>query len=80
MSDDIDRAQEREQRDRELALLALRERIDAASRPRDPAVDGRCVECDEAIEPGRLKALPLTNRCAACAHIAEQRRRNGPWT
>lgn len=79
MTDEIDRAQEREQRDRDMALLALRERIDAANAPRDPALDGLCVDCGEPIEDGRLKVLPLTSRCADCAHLAEQRFRGTTW-
>lgn len=80
MTDDIDRAQEREQIDREFALRAQRLRAQAALAPRDPAKDAVCMDCDGDIEPARLKALPLTNRCAGCARIAEGQLRGGAWT
>lgn len=34
---------------------------------------GTCQECDEAIAPRRLAALPWAQRCLACAERAEQR-------
>lgn len=40
MADEIDRAQEREQHDREIALAA-------AKKPLDPGVPGNCDFCDE---------------------------------
>lgn len=74
MSDDIDRAQEREQLDRDLALHATRTRIAASLQPHDTAVDGRCVDCDGPIEEARLAALAhKTSRCAACARDFEHR-------
>lgn len=76
MTDDIDRAQAREEQDRDLALAALRERIDAALTPRDPSLDGLCIDCDEPIEPARIAALRgCVSRCIECASAAEQRAR-----
>lgn len=80
MSDDIDRAQEREQQDREAALRATLPRVAAAHAPRDPAQDALCLDCGGEIEPLRLKLLPFTPRCAECAHIEERRLRTAPWS
>lgn len=65
--DEIELSQQREQRDRDIALAqhAASQRVVAT-----PA-DGLCVDCDEAIEPARLRALGATERCATCAHRAE---------
>lgn len=74
--DDVDRAQVREQRDRDLALAAMRERIDASLTPRDPSIDGLCIDCDEPIEPARIKALRgCVSRCVTCATRFEQHMR-----
>lgn len=74
MADDIDRAQDREQTDRELALKAQAARIAASSEPIDPAQAGFCIECEQPIEPARLQALRgATVRCSACARDFEQR-------
>ncbi|MEI7036451.1 TraR/DksA C4-type zinc finger protein [Fulvimonas yonginensis] len=76
MNDDIDRAQEQQQRDNDMALQRVRERIAASFQPRDASVDGTCIDCDDAIEPERLKVLAgKTSRCASCAHDHEQRTR-----
>ncbi len=69
LADDIDRAQEREQFDRELALAAARRA------PASTPDDGCCVECGEAIEPARIKALGGTQLCAHCARMQEARAR-----
>ena len=70
MADDIDRAQEREQHDRELAIRAAQLRVEESFAPRDPSVAGLCIDCDEAIEPERLRVLSFrTSRCASCAHL-----------
>lgn len=73
--DDVDAAQAREQNDRDVALLAMRERIDAALVPRDASIDGVCIDCDEPIEPKRIKALPNCSRCIECAKRHEHRLR-----
>jgi len=74
--DEMDRAQSREAHDRELALAAMRERIDASLAPRDPAIDGLCIDCDEPIEPERIAALRgCVSRCIDCARLHEQRTR-----
>ncbi|KAB2901269.1 MAG: TraR/DksA family transcriptional regulator [Dokdonella sp.] len=66
--DEIDRAQEREQLDRSLALDALRRRLQAM---RD-AGTARCVDCDEEIDPRRRAAVPHARRCAPCQHRWEK--------
>ena len=77
MADDIDRAQEREQLDRDLALRAAQERIAASFTPRDPSVASFCIDCDGSIEPERLVALNhKTSRCAECARLFEVMFRN----
>ena len=74
--DDIDRAQAREQRDRDLALAAMRERIDASLTPRDPSIDGLCIDCDQSIDPERIAALRgCCSRCIECAERYEQQLR-----
>lgn len=76
MSDAIDKAQEREALDRELALRAMSERIAASHTPRDVSVDGLCIDCQEPIEASRLRVLAgKTSRCASCAHDFEHRMR-----
>lgn len=75
MADDMDRAQERDQHDRDAAIRAALLKIEAAFAPRDTAVDGLCIDCDEAIEPERL-AVIRTARCADCARQNEQRMRH----
>jgi len=60
--DDIDRAQEREQLDRALALAALQRRLD--HEPRSGAT--HCVDCGEQIDPRRRAAVPCAQRCADC--------------
>lgn len=79
MTDDIERAQEIEQRDRDNALrlqLERQERINASFAPREQGVEAICIDCNDAIEPARLKALHhKTSRCAQCARDHEHRLR-----
>lgn len=78
MADDMDRAQLLDGFDRDVAMRNVQARIAAAHAPRDPRVDGECIDCGEAIEPARLAALRgTTARCADCAAQAEQRMRMG---
>lgn len=67
--DEIDRAQEHEQRDRDGALAAYRaRRIAAAFAPVSPIGARDCIDCGAPIEPARLAALRgCTSRCTACA-------------
>lgn len=74
MADDIDRAQDREQTDRDLALKAQAARIAASFEPIDPAQAGFCIDCEQPIEAARLQALRgATVRCSACARDFEAR-------
>jgi len=68
--DDIDRAQEREQFDRDNAIRAIRQRLATA-----PNNDGRCIECGDEIEPRRLAAIgPSCRLCYPCALNREDHR------
>jgi RNA polymerase-binding transcription factor DksA len=71
--DDIDRAQHREQIDRDAAIAAAQARIAASYDPRAASVDGRCIDCDTPIDPARLAAVSMTSRCTACAASRERR-------
>ena len=64
--DEIDRAQEREQLDRSLALAMHAWQGRATTPP-----DGCCVDCGALIEPARLRALGATDVCATCAAARE---------
>lgn len=76
MSDEIDRAQAAEARDRDLAIRGTQRRIADSFAARDVSVDGVCIDCGEPIEPARLLALDhRTGRCAHCARDREQRMR-----
>ncbi|HSI41779.1 MAG TPA: TraR/DksA C4-type zinc finger protein [Xanthobacteraceae bacterium] len=68
MSDDVDRAQALEERQREISLRRQAERM---------AGDGRlsCVVCGEAIDPERLRVLPNALRCIGCQERRERWRR-----
>jgi RNA polymerase-binding transcription factor DksA len=72
--DDIDRAQELEQLQRGIALDAARARITASFASRDAGVDETCIDCGNAIEPERMKALRSTSRCFECARALELHR------
>lgn len=77
--DSIDQAQAFQERDNAEALARRQARIDASRKPRDARVDGICIDCGEAIDPRRLKAMRgCTSRCTRCGEIyeasADQRR------
>lgn len=63
MSDDIDRAQAREEEMRQDAL-AERERRAHGHAPRESAE--RCQVCDEPIPEGRRLAVPGVQTCVDC--------------
>lgn len=65
--DELDLSQQREERDRDIALAQHAARRRAVHTP----VDGLCVDCEEPIEPARLRALGDTEHCSACAHRRE---------
>ena len=46
--------------------------IDAALADIDAGRYGTCVECEEAIAPKRLKALPFATRCVECQARTER--------
>jgi RNA polymerase-binding transcription factor DksA len=76
--DDIDVAQLEEMRMRDEALARQR-RIAESFAPRNKSVEGICIDCDQAIDPARLKAIS-TARCIHCAQIFEARLRGMEWT
>jgi len=72
----VEQAQEARLRDA-LVRLGERERIELlqVNAALDRLVDGtygRCVLCGRAVPPGRLRALPATPHCVACAGVAER--------
>ena len=50
--------------------------IDEALRRLEEGVYGTCADCEEAIPPARLEALPYALRCVACQEAHE--RTGGP--
>ena len=71
--DEIDRANELAEQSLQHALHAHRKR--AARDKRNPADEpGVCADCDEPIEPARLRALPMASRCVACQERKEKAR------
>lgn len=59
MADDADRAQ------RDMEVLDELRRKHRQTRPIMRAHDW-CIDCDERIEPARLKAMPYAERCIVC--------------
>lgn len=73
--DEMDRTQALEQFDRDV-LIAEHRRRQTARQATQPNTSGLCIDCDEPIEPQRLRLLgECTERCASCAHDAERRDR-----
>lgn len=70
MPDDLDRAQDFEERFRAAAI----EHAGRASRS-DPG-DGQCVSCGEEIDPARRRAVPHASRCAFCQGQHERKRKS----
>jgi RNA polymerase-binding transcription factor DksA len=73
----MDQAQASEERDREFALRMMRLRIAESFRPRSGGVDGQCIDCENPIEPERMRALRVTSRCSSCAQDHEKRMKAG---
>src|SRR5688572_22559667 len=67
--DEVDEAQRILAADTEIALsereLQVAQQIEAAIERIDRGEFGRCIECGEAIERERLKAVPWALRCTA---------------
>jgi RNA polymerase-binding transcription factor DksA len=74
----MDRAQEREQLDRDRAIDAARARIAESMLPRDPKAAEFCIDCDEPIEAERLLLVRRASRCAQCARDFEARLPRSP--
>lgn len=76
MTDAADRAQEREEADRDAALARARDNT-AHEAPFE--IEGRrvCLDCFEPIDKRRLKANPAAVRCLECQTLIERRHR-GP--
>ena len=54
----------------------LRDVKDALRRVHDGSF-GACMECESAISPKRLAAVPWAARCIQCQDAAERNRENG---
>lgn len=63
--DELDRAQEIEERDRRAAIAARRERLRGAGRE-------FCIVCGDPIGADRLKAAPNAVRCIGCQTARER--------
>lgn len=71
MSDVIDQAEAIEATDRALRIEAVRA---AAARLDGAVVAARdCEDCDEPIDPDRLKAVPGVGLCVFCKEARERR-------
>lgn len=70
MSDDADRAQVMEIREREQGIAAARGAADPAFR-----WAGDCVECFDPIEEERASAAPGARRCLLCQEAFERRQK-----
>ncbi len=77
MVDLIDQAQAAEEAHREESLAAHQRRVVACMHARRPGEDADCLRCGREIEAQRRRTLPLTDKCAACAHDYERELRNG---
>jgi DnaK suppressor protein len=62
----------------EQAALELEEVLAALFRIKNGTY-GRCVECDDAIAPGRLAARPATPYCTECQTLREATRHVAGW-
>jgi DnaK suppressor protein len=82
-SDELDRIQDSQERELAISTLEgnstfLREVRDALSRIRTNTF-GICVECEEAINPKRLAAIPWASTCIVCQEAAD-REHGAPWS
>lgn len=68
MPDPCDEAKPLEERHHAAALAAHY----AARRPQQAAPDGRCIDCQDAIDPQRLARVPNAARCVPCQTDAER--------
>jgi len=77
MTDAADRAQLREEEEREQALLRLARAWRRAAATMPLSVDGKrvCRDCLDPIDRKRLRAAPEALRCVECQALHE--RRNG---
>ncbi|MBI1262968.1 MAG: TraR/DksA family transcriptional regulator [Rhizobiales bacterium] len=70
MADEVDRAQELELRQRNVAVAALQAKLNAPL-----VIVENCIECDDEIEPERRAVMPSARRCIECEQRREQARR-----
>jgi DnaK suppressor protein len=71
--DEIQYASERDLaiRNADRVSYVLRQVQDALQRLRDGSL-GACIDCDEAISPRRLAAVPWASRCIHCQDAADR--------
>lgn len=67
--DDVDRAQMREQENRQDALAAQQRRAHPDDAPEESA--RWCIDCGEPIPEARRLAVPGCSRCVDCQQFAE---------
>lgn len=73
--DDIDRAQQREEQEREYALASIQQR--SVELPAYDDTGARiCVDCDERIPHARLLAYPQSVRCIDCQSDLERQQQH----
>lgn len=73
MVDVFDRAQMREQKDRELAIQAALQSGRETERPDEENGIRYCLDCGEPIPNKRLEARPEAVRCVECKDIKDKR-------
>ena len=69
MADDVDRANEYAEREREAALAKLLQ-------PDQRSPRTHCAECGVPIGESRLSIVPKAQHCIDCAHALEQKQRH----
>jgi DnaK suppressor protein len=76
--DDLEFSEADVQTDIEFSLIQMQAttvtRIDEALVRLEAGQYGRCVECEGAIAPARLRVLPFATRCRTCEGRRENRR------
>lgn len=73
MVDVFDRAQEREQKDRDLAIQAELKRGIETEEPDEENGIRYCLDCGLEIPKDRLKARPDAVRCVDCKEMKDRR-------
>ncbi|WP_081443580.1 TraR/DksA family transcriptional regulator [Methylophaga thiooxydans] len=75
MVDVFDRAQEREQKDRDIAIQTVLRSSRETEQPDEENGIRYCLDCGEPIPNKRLEARPDAVRCVDCQNIKAKRER-----